>query len=260
MNFSFFNKKESKKQFPRLEIHITDHCNIKCTGCAHFGNIAPERFITLKEFEKDLKTINKKIDYRLLNILGGEPLLHPEIHSIFNIARKIFKNKIITMSTNGILLPTMNEIFWESVRKNNILLRISVYPINQKNIRKYLELAQKHNVKLQGLWDGRKFYLKKNPQGNSIEEEVFSTCDAKICHQVYKGNLYHCPVSAYGYIYNNYFKNNFYYKEGIDIYSNSAEKIVEYIEKPISNCKNCNINAACINWKESNLLENEWNP
>lgn len=55
-----------------------------------FSNIRDEWYISIDKFERDMKRIgelfNGKVD--CIHILGGEPLLHPQINALLKIARK----------------------------------------------------------------------------------------------------------------------------------------------------------------------------
>ena len=255
--FNSFSKK-TKYSFQRLEIHIVDHCNLNCRACAHFSNISPEKYLDIHLFEKDLSEIIKKIDYKLLNILGGEPLLHPDIEVFFDKARQICPDIDITMTTNGLLLPEMKKEFWESLNKNEISIRLSVYPVTLKNAQKYIEIIKMNNAKIWDIWDGRNFYLKKSQIANSPEEATYKACDATICHQLYQGKIYPCPIAAYGSFYNKHFNRDFFYSDGIDIYQNSAEEIHHYLTNPVINCRTCTQAGAIVDWSKSGFKEDEW--
>ncbi len=254
MYTDFYNK----HQFERIEIHVVNHCNLNCFGCAHFSNICKPYEIEIKEFEKNVSIVTEKVNYKLLNILGGEPLLHPNIDILCDKARKICPNIIITLTTNGILLPQMKEKFWQSLKRNNIQIRLSIYPYTMKKGRKLIDLIHKNEVKIWDIWDGRKFYLRKTKYFHNNAEKTWKNCDAKICHQIYKGKLYICPISAYGNFYNNYFNKNFYFDDGIDIYKNSSEQIYNFLNKSSPNCATCTNNGRVINWKLSTFNEEEW--
>ena len=60
--------------------------------------------------------------------MGGEPLLHPEIMKFFDISRRYFDGQV-NLVTNGILLTSQSDSFWESLRDINIRIMISRYPI-----------------------------------------------------------------------------------------------------------------------------------
>ena len=68
----------------RFEIHLCDHCNLNCKGCGHFSPLAQKRFLDPAVFERDCRQLsklsNRKIE--LIDLMGGEPLLHPHITTI----------------------------------------------------------------------------------------------------------------------------------------------------------------------------------
>ena len=118
------------KLYSFLEIHIVDHCNLKCEGCSHFSPIADPWFISLEDYEKQIRTaarfFRKKIEE--FHILGGEPLLHPDIEKIMSITRKYFCDNEISVVTNGLL---------ESVSKS----------INPSKKRRKMQIAKKSEGK-----------------------------------------------------------------------------------------------------------------
>ena len=65
-----------------------------------------------------------------IKLLGGEPLIHPDLLQVISLCRGIFKNTRILLVTNGILLKTMSEEFWKTCQNNQIAISISLYPIN----------------------------------------------------------------------------------------------------------------------------------
>ena len=48
-----------------------------------------------------------------LPLLGGEPLLNPEINEYIKISRKYFPKTRISIITNATLLNDMDENFWK---------------------------------------------------------------------------------------------------------------------------------------------------
>ena len=91
-----------------VEIQIVDHCILKCDNCNHLANIASPWFMSKEEFEFTLQKIKEELlphGLKRVMILGGEPLLHPQILEFCMLARKIFPSGIdIDLLTNGILL------------------------------------------------------------------------------------------------------------------------------------------------------------
>jgi MoaA/NifB/PqqE/SkfB family radical SAM enzyme len=113
---------EKKRNLLRFQINVVDHCNLNCKGCTAFSPVAEEKFMEINVFERDCKRLSEltggKIE--LIDLLGGESLLHPEIIKIMEIARKYFRSGDINIVTNGILLKKMPLGFWYGCRDNKI--------------------------------------------------------------------------------------------------------------------------------------------
>ena len=116
----------------KVDIHLTDHCNLNCKGCTHFSPLAEKFFLDIDDFERDLTRLSElsKGDVGEMFLLGGEPLLHPEIVDFFPIARNLFPNTKLVVITNGILLPQQDERFWKACKRYNIQLWVSDYTLN----------------------------------------------------------------------------------------------------------------------------------
>ncbi len=62
-----------------LEYHIVDHCNLRCDQCCSFSPMLKSWQVDPDQFEKDLLQVGKFVAPSFLKIVGGEPLLHPEL-------------------------------------------------------------------------------------------------------------------------------------------------------------------------------------
>jgi organic radical activating enzyme len=208
----------------RFEINVTDHCNLNCVGCEHFSPLAKEKYIDIETYERDCAQLGKLLNWEMENIhlMGGEPLLHPQLNKIVEITRKYFVKGVIEIVTNGILLMNQNESFWEVCRENNVVVSVTQYPIKLK----YNELEKKaknNNVEMRYYYFGKKT-MQKRPfdlEGKQNIEENIKICHmANQCVQLRDGKLFTCVVIAYISIFNEYFNKNLEVteKDYIDIY------------------------------------------
>jgi molybdenum cofactor biosynthesis enzyme MoaA len=64
-----------------VETHLVDHCNLNCKGCSHFASLVPgEVFTDIEIFKRDIARLSQIfIDVYEIRLMGGEPLLHPDI-------------------------------------------------------------------------------------------------------------------------------------------------------------------------------------
>jgi len=107
------------KKFKRVYIEITNICNLKCKFCDITNR--KQEFMSLENVETILKKVKQYTDFIYLHV-KGEPLLHPNIKEILNLAEKYNLQVIIT--TNGTLLKEKSKILAsaKAIRQINISL------------------------------------------------------------------------------------------------------------------------------------------
>ena len=259
----FYFKKISKKFL--FEVQLADHCNLNCIGCSHFSSVADEHFLDVENYKKDCERFaqlaNKNV--YMIHLLGGEPLLHKDIAEIMDITRKNFNNCIIKVVTNGITLDRMEPGFWESCKRNNVIISITVYPINI-NVSKICQLSMQYGVKIERFGTDFTMEFRKDvldPEGKQDIKDSFKKC-GPLCHQLYEGKLYMCRVPAYIKYVNKTFSKNLEVKteDYIDIYKvKNSGALLKYLRKPIPFCRYCNKNATSSTiWRISKKEESEW--
>jgi len=104
----FKGRKSFKPNINKVEIDITYECNLKCLGCNRSCTQSPTmesmKLSDIKQFIKETIFLKKK--WKLINILGGEPTLHPKfkeiIHCIHNeYIMKHSPETILQIVSNG---------------------------------------------------------------------------------------------------------------------------------------------------------------
>ncbi|MCL2800279.1 MAG: radical SAM protein [Treponema sp.] len=285
------NQRLKPRKRLRFETDVTDHCNLNCKSCHHFSSIADQNFVETEVFEKDFARISQLAgrNNENIDIMGGEPLLHPEISTLLIIARKYFDGPV-NIVTNGILLEKMNAFFWESCRKNNIRIIVSSYPI-KLNVKRIKELAKKYSVTLKI----RSIFMSKNSWCKLPFDLNGKQCikeNSKLCITINKciflknGRLSTCCLPLVADRFNNYFcKNtetvtvssrtgNFAHSglvvstaleatddDSIDIYkAKNIGEIYEFLSKPVPFCRYCKIKSweIGIEWGVSKKEITEW--
>jgi len=109
----------------RIEIDITYDCNLKCLNCNRSCTQAPSKemmsFEQIKGFIDE--TINLNLKWEKINILGGEPTLHPDFLQIINLILEeyVYKhslNTVLQITSNG--LPSSKKILEQLPLSKNI--------------------------------------------------------------------------------------------------------------------------------------------
>ena len=103
-------------RFSRCYLEITNRCNLSCSFCPK-TNRAPKTLIK-DEFRLLAGKLRPYTDYLYLHVMG-EPLLHPDLPAIFEIAGELGFRVVLT--TNGTLLPA---------RKEALLAAPALYKVN----------------------------------------------------------------------------------------------------------------------------------
>lgn len=243
------NRLEVKDYVEALELHVVDHCNLNCANCCHFAPFAPTKFIDLIKYERDMKKLSEIIDGRLkrLVLMGGEPLLHPKIVEIIEITKKVFPKTDIQILTNGILLSSMKPNFWETCKKLDIQINVTMYPI-KTDYKLIIKKFQQQGIKYYFYADGSKIkYFDKycfDEKGLQCQKQNFyETCVmAKDCAYIEDGKIFPCQLASNIKFYNKKFKKHIPQneKDFIDIYKvKDAQKIYEFLSKPIPFCGFC---------------------
>lgn len=119
-----------KKKYKKIYIEITNKCNLNCTFCSEVKR--KKEKITLENFEEIIKKINNYTDYIYLHV-KGEPLLHPEIDKILDIAEKY--NLKVNLTTNGTLFPNVID----KIKDKKALHKINFSLHSENNYKNYLE-------------------------------------------------------------------------------------------------------------------------
>ena len=258
-----------KKKLLKFQVNVADHCNLNCKGCTAFSPLSQETYLDLNVFEKDCGRISELTEGKieLIDLLGGEPLLHPEINKIMEISRRHFTIGDINIITNGILLTRMPLDFWQKCHEYNINIIISGYPI-KLDFPDIYKLAESCNVQLsiRGNPGGKKIWNKVpfDLQGRQNILKNFKKCfGANFCICLDKGKLASCPIPLLMPIFNNYFKQNIPVTDNdyIDIYkAKTIDEVLDFLRKPIPMCAYCNLDNVDygINWESSKKEITEW--
>ena len=75
-----------------VDYHLVEHCNLNCRYCSHFSPLAEPSYLPVDVFEQDMQQLPELVgdDISTVHLLGGEPLLHPNIEHFVEIAFKCF--------------------------------------------------------------------------------------------------------------------------------------------------------------------------
>ncbi len=241
--FNFLEPYFSAKYLPYLEFHIADHCNLNCKYCEHYSGLVKEpKFPVLEKFAQDFQQLKIFIDdIGVIRILGGEPLLNPEINEYVKLSRQLYPYSEIYVVTNAILLPKMPDDFFETLKENNAAIWISFYQPMQSKMYKIQNLLKSKGV-LFGISPLMKeFTVKQTLKRHDNEQEIFLQCFQSHCNNFYEGKIAACFLPFTTKYFNAYFNKNLPEDGALDLYEENltTEKLKKFLITPFERCKYC---------------------
>ncbi len=251
--YLLFLTKQLKSRVLDFEVNLADHCNLNCKCCNHFSPLAEKHFLDIVQYEKDLIRLVELYGENGIGrvmLLGGEPLLNPQIEDIIMLTRKYIGSGNIYLYTNGLLFSKMAESFWKTCANEQVCIKITKYPL--KFDYDYWDSFIKE-AKI-GLVDINKeasedekitYWMPIKESGGINAYENYGKCyHANHCVVLREGRLYTCPNAAWVDYLNKYFQKSLPELDvnSISIYeANGKEEIEDFLKRPIPLCEYCDI-------------------
>lgn len=223
-----------------LEHHIVDHCNLNCAGCSHFSPLAEQWFEDLESFKRDFHQLYNvtKGQIKMIRLMGGEPLLHPQFDEFVAFTCKLFDKSQVQIVTNGILIEKVyDQLKNLSDTYSNFSICISTYglKLNEERIRHLPRVRRDNKNELYNI-------------GLTLEDELnpktaFNHCDLHVNHWYYfqNGCFYPCCISANIDYFINYYQVDLPdVDDCISVYDHTVQEIEDFLNKPIPLCAHCN--------------------
>jgi len=252
----FYRKLLGKKPvLSRLEYHAAEHCNLNCKGCFHFSNlVSSDKFPSITQFSADMSRLSELFgNIGIISLMGGEPLLNPQLPQIIREARKTFPRAKINLRTNGILYQKIEGDLLESIISSDVLIQVSLYKpmAHKRDELKHFFGAKKirHWISNPILHFGK--YL--NLKGSSTPKRSISQCHASRCTFLKDGYIARCPLPFNIEHFNSYFDQNISMKcEWIHIYENNADGLAinKRLREPMESCRYCG-NMEWVGWEKN---------
>ena len=106
-------------QLKKVYLEITNVCNLRCDFCP--GTRRPQGFLSPEDFSVLAQKLRPHTEYLYLHLMG-EPLLHPQLPQLLDLAAGLGFQ--VNLTTNGTLLPQRASLLCQSpaVRKVSVSL------------------------------------------------------------------------------------------------------------------------------------------
>lgn len=248
-----------------LEFLLTDACNLNCKGCTHFSPVAPREFLSLDQLYEDAKHLGRVCSgLESVYLIGGEPLLFPDLPKAMEILRECFPNTKIQLFTNGLLLPKMNDEFWETARLNKIEISLTRYPVkfDYDAVEKYCrERGVEVTVFGDRIADSHFLRCGLDTEGRHNPRLSHFKCFNFGCVSVKDGKIYPCSTSCCISNLNKTYGTNFEHKPGdylnVKDVKSSAD-ILRLRDNPVPFCRYCSSHIERVPYGISGKERSEW--
>ena len=262
---------------PYVEFYITNHCNMNCKYCNRFNNYNFKGHYSWDEYKDTYKRWAEHIKFKSIGILGGEPLMHPDIENWLTGIRSLWPTSNIRITSNGTLLGK-NKNLYKLARDLDIKIVVSVHNFNDMDSSvQSLDTFYPDNFTVEQNMLDKVFFARQavdesnvkviinkfnsmhqstviNQNGilrlhNSAPELAHKTCDMKSCHTIVNGKIYKCAIPIVLSEFNkqhaieldqidkNILDNTGGYT--IDDVNADPDKFLNYLKNPIPQCKFC---------------------
>lgn len=256
--------KIQKAFLPYLEYNVTDSCNLKCKGCLHFSNLFEDNtFSDYNQFCRDLKQLSDNICIAQLRLLGGEPLLHPDLDKFIIHARKLLPYAEINIVTNGLLIPKCSKNLFTAMRKSDVSFHISRYIPTNSQINSIIDILNEESINYRvdnaTITEFSKFLDTRGINDGKNSQKI---CMSGNCRFLRNGKLFKCALEGMIYQFSKvYGCQDLPDNSGTDIYQNDIDwsGTLERYLYPTDMCHFCTEKSETFSWKvETHPKKDDW--
>jgi MoaA/NifB/PqqE/SkfB family radical SAM enzyme len=207
-----------KLVLPFVETMITQVCNLSCHGCTNYSDLTHTGFVTWAQGRQELEAWLDRVDILDFGILGGEPLVNPEVDKWIVGLRELMPKAQIRFTTNGINLDKKFHIVDLLHDIGNCVIKIGVHvddPRLETTIQRIYDRydwqpVTEYGIQRHTTGDRVRFHVKrpdtfyKTYQGTYSDmkphdndpAKAFAICCQQTCPLLHKGKLHKCSTAG----------------------------------------------------------------
>jgi hypothetical protein len=181
-----------------VELHVVEHCNLRCAQCCNVSPYLPERAMSVAAVRSTCERLREVVRPEVLKIMGGEPLLHPDIGGVLRAVRESGVAPRVRLFTNGLLLRSLDDAAFAVLDE----LTVSSYasaPLRAELVAETEERARRYDVVLNlKPVDTFSTVLSRTARGDAEAQAAYDACWLRHrCLVVREGVFYKCTRAAY---------------------------------------------------------------
>ncbi|WMJ74387.1 radical SAM protein [Cytophagaceae bacterium ABcell3] len=242
---------DGKIRTESFELHIAEHCNLRCRDCCNISPFNPQKFMRVSEVDEICKFIKNNLRPDVFKIAGGEPTLHPELDEIIRVVKSHGVTEQVRVVSNGLLIHKMSEAFWQQIDQLTISNYVSA-PVKPKTLELIKNKARQYGivVNIKKVDQFNEIFIDEPFTDKSQVQVIYDDCWMRHrCHIIRNGYFYKCTRAAYMDEYLGMLKKDqklssgtYSQLDGIPIDTpNFKEKVLAFLNdnKPLNSCRYC---------------------
>lgn len=190
--------REGRIDVESVELHVVEHCNLRCAQCCNVSPYLDERVSSAAEVRAACDRIAEVLRPSVLKIMGGEPLLHPDLPGVLRAVRASGVAPRVRLFTNGLLLRTMTDETFALLDEITVSSYASA-PVKAEIVAETEARARRFDVVL-NVKDVTTFttVLSASPRSDEEVQRAYDACWLRHrCLVVRDGVFYKCTRAAY---------------------------------------------------------------
>jgi len=192
-----------------LNFSITSYCSLSCNHCSQLIPYHNNKsHYVVKDIVNDLDRLLSVSYVSTLSILGGEPLLHPDLSELLkkiSAMEYLERCDTVRIVTNGTMLFSAEQLnAFSKIRQRGVYIYvyISNYGSKSKQMNPLLNLCTQHSLPAycqldDDCWNDYGDFTFSSEYSERQLETLWSCCEmAVVCKQLTNGRLFNCPRIA----------------------------------------------------------------
>lgn len=245
----FEDKGQGTQRVRMIGYALGNICSLRCKNCCEMVPYMPpaiRKMVPKESVIKDIIHLSSACNFLTeLELVGGEPFLHPGLPEILSAVLEIKNIGVIHIFTNGTIVPS--DELCKKLKNDRITVYISNYQValpedKVKSIQQTAKKLETHEVnyffgRRQSWSDFSDFELVNTDEEL---EEVFEACFLHNCNRLQDGRLFVCAHQYAGVMLGELQEND----EMLHIHDYSPEQLAKELDrlkalKTIDACRYC---------------------
>jgi len=190
---------------PNVEMDVTSRCTLNCKECSH---LIPYHRKSGDYRDYDIETLIENIDLLLglideclrFRVIGGEPLMHRQLHLLLRKLAGEKKIRHIQIATNGTIVPRDEHL--AAMRHPKISVFVTDYGAYAPRKDEVVRALRQNGVHARLSEPMPKWRSIGGFEHRGYSEaqmaKLFACCDVLDCKSLHAGKLYLCPRAFHG--------------------------------------------------------------